>query len=147
MRQKRLTRARTQEVITFLEANRNMTYKEASYITGCTRTCLISLCTRRGFSLKRTPVDQRGSLNVNYFGGLSRATVGRMTKKVLLEEGRDLFKCERCGKINSVELPRHHKNRDRADNEASNLEVLCVSCHNKEHRPEKIISLRGRFIK
>lgn len=42
--------------------------------------------------------------------------------------------CNRCGyaKIESV-LEVHHKDRNRSNNELSNLEVLCPTCHTEEH--------------
>lgn len=40
-------------------------------------------------------------------------------------------KCSRCGSTN--ELIVHHKDRNRSNNSVSNLELLCVSCHNKTH--------------
>ena len=90
--------------------------------------------------------DQTGIYNPNYFNGASRGTVNRKTKTVLLEAEKDLFVCERCGATSKIELPRHHKDRNRKNNIASNLEVLCVSCHNKEHMPERIRSSKGVFI-
>lgn len=42
--------------------------------------------------------------------------------------------CERCGfDANPVILGVHHKDRNRKNNEASNLEVLCPNCHSLEH--------------
>lgn len=40
-------------------------------------------------------------------------------------------KCERCA--STIRLQIHHKNRDWSDNAISNLEILCTSCHAKEH--------------
>lgn len=91
--------------------------------------------------------DQTGDKNPFYIDGLSRSTISRTTKKVLIEAGRDLTKCERCGYIDftNIELPRHHKDRDRSNNNPNNLEVICWSCHNVEHMPEQVRDELGRF--
>lgn len=43
-------------------------------------------------------------------------------------------KCERCGFDNIIALEVHHKDRNRENNDLSNLEVLCCNCHTLEHR-------------
>lgn len=40
--------------------------------------------------------------------------------------------CERCGNNQHVEM--HHKDRDKYNNDPSNLEWLCRSCHRLEHQ-------------
>ena len=41
--------------------------------------------------------------------------------------------CERCG-YNKVEILQiHHKDRNRANNEPNNLELICPNCHCEEH--------------
>jgi 5-methylcytosine-specific restriction endonuclease McrA len=40
-------------------------------------------------------------------------------------------KCNRCGSKKYLLV--HHKDRDRENNDDSNLEVLCKACHQKEH--------------
>lgn len=43
-------------------------------------------------------------------------------------------KCSRCGySENIVALEVHHKDRNRNNNDLSNLEVLCSNCHKIEH--------------
>lgn len=44
-----------------------------------------------------------------------------------------LIKCERCGKQNAKRFVVHHKDRNHHNNDIPNLEVLCDSCHRKEH--------------
>lgn len=39
--------------------------------------------------------------------------------------------CERCGSTKF--LCAHHRDHNRANNEQSNIETLCKSCHQKEH--------------
>jgi len=98
-----------------------------------------------GWKMGAAARNQYGPMNPNYKGGDSRASINRLTKKLLTEVGRDLFKCERCGTTRDVELPRHHKDRDRSNNEIENLEVICVACHNKEHMHERPRNKLGRF--
>ena len=54
-------------------------------------------------------------------------------RKAMLTRGL-LNKCERCG---FDEFPQilgvHHKDRDRNNNDMTNLEVLCPNCHSIEH--------------
>lgn len=65
------------------------------------------------------------------------------------------FNCEECGlnyKVNNINeyketiknqslqpLEVHHKNRNKRDNSSSNLQVLCVKCHDKKHPNRKYI--------
>lgn len=42
-----------------------------------------------------------------------------------------MTKCERCA--SETELQRHHKDRNPANNAFENIEVLCQTCHTKEH--------------
>lgn len=45
-----------------------------------------------------------------------------------------VLKCNRCGYDGHPEiLVVHHKDRDRLNNEGSNLEILCPNCHALEH--------------
>ena len=41
--------------------------------------------------------------------------------------------CERCGYQKVPILQVHHKDRDRQNNELSNLELICANCHAEEH--------------
>lgn len=42
--------------------------------------------------------------------------------------------CEACGATRRLEV--HHKDEDPTNNEMSNLRVLCLKCHRKEHKTE-----------
>lgn len=42
--------------------------------------------------------------------------------------------CSRCGYNNSLALEVHHKDKNRKNNDISNLEVLCANCHTIEHK-------------
>jgi len=50
-------------------------------------------------------------------------------------------KCIKCESIEKIQV--HHIDEDRENNDLSNLMVLCVSCHKKEHRTVK----RGNCLK
>lgn len=54
-------------------------------------------------------------------------------RKQMIRRGL-LKSCERCGYSKLPEiLGVHHKDRDRHNNESTNLEVLCANCHSEEH--------------
>lgn len=42
--------------------------------------------------------------------------------------------CGSCGYSNILALEVHHKDRDRANNDISNLEILCANCHSIKHK-------------
>ncbi len=46
-------------------------------------------------------------------------------------------KCARCEYAKIEILQIHHKDRDRENNELSNLELICPNCHYEEHFLEK----------
>ena len=54
-------------------------------------------------------------------------------RKVLKRKGL-IEKCQRCGysKMPNL-LGVHHKDRNRLNNDLSNLEILCPNCHSEEH--------------
>jgi hypothetical protein len=43
----------------------------------------------------------------------------------------------REGRINAHDLMVHHKDRDRANNSARNLETICRTHHEQEHKSER----------
>lgn len=52
-------------------------------------------------------------------------------EKALNYYGRE---CDVCGESRDyIAYDVHHRNRDKSDNRMSNLQVLCSSCHQKEH--------------
>ena len=55
--------------------------------------------------------------------------------KVFKIEGK-LKICERCGFDNAAAIIVHHKDRNRENNDLSNLEILCCNCHAIEHYSE-----------
>lgn len=126
-----------------------ITQQAAAAYVGKTISAVRTICCRYGIGpwpIGAAARDQRGDKNPNYKNGLSRATINRLTKSVLIAVGKDLFTCERCGHTATIELPRHHKDRNRANNASTNLEVLCIPCHNKEHMQEKRRRRNGTFI-
>ena len=50
--------------------------------------------------------------------------------RILLERGKV---CERCGYDKPEILQVHHKDRDRTNNNLTNLELICPNCHCEEH--------------
>lgn len=101
------------------------------------------------FSVKHGIVWDRGARlgNTNAkVDGLGDNTIRRLTQKVVLASGRDLYTCERCGYVHKYTAhPRHHKDRDRSNNTPDNLEVLCCTCHAIEHINEREIDGKGMF--
>lgn len=45
--------------------------------------------------------------------------------------------CERCDYSKTEILQVHHKDRDRSNNNLTNLELICPNCHYEEHYLEK----------
>lgn len=79
--------------------------------------------------------------------GQGRNTVMRLAKRVVKEDGRSLAICERCNLTSTFEAhPIHHKDRDRSNNIPRNLEVLCRTCHTKEHSKDSPRGADGRFV-
>ena len=65
----------------------------------------------------------RGEQHYLWKGGKSKRDYRKLRQKV---------KCENCG--SRLNLGIHHKNLDHYDNEANNLQVLCVGCHMSLHK-------------
>jgi|KBSMisStandDraft_5_1062788.scaffolds.fasta_scaffold16212_5 hypothetical protein len=90
--------------------------------------------------------NQWGAKNSNYKDGMSRGTINRASKRALRSVGRDLYLCENCGRRGKIKFPRHHVDRNRANNSPDNLLVLCQSCHNVEHMKERQRDSLGRLL-
>jgi len=59
---------------------------------------------------------------------------GEHAKARKIEMKRALGRCQRCGYDEVPEvLELHHRDRDRKNNELTNLELLCPTCHSVEH--------------
>ena len=128
------------------ELNGKVSQRRAAELLNVTQSCISSTCAAHNIEWIRQYRDQDGPNNHCYIDGLSRASVARITKRVLKETGRDLFVCERCGYKRDIPQPRHHKDRDRSNNAANNLEVLCVACHNREHMSERTRADDGQLL-
>lgn len=78
--------------------------------------------------------------------GHGKNTIMRLAKRILIADKRDLFLCERCNDRSVITAwPIHHKDRDRDNNTPANLEVLCNTCHAKEHINDSPRSVLGQF--
>lgn len=53
--------------------------------------------------------------------------------------------CVRCGKPSARDV--HHKDGDHLNNLPTNLERICRSCHNQEHRPKGSCVICGQPMK
>ena len=53
--------------------------------------------------------------------------------------------CNRCGKLDAIDV--HHKDGNHLNNSRENLERICRSCHNREHRPRGSCVICGRLQK
>jgi hypothetical protein len=77
-----------------------------------------------------------GNKNPNWKHGLNAVNNKNGSIRKLLPNN-----CNRCG--SNKYLRAHHINRNRKDNRLENLEIICESCHNKEHnRVRFLINLR-----
>ncbi|WP_372447098.1 HNH endonuclease signature motif containing protein [Paenibacillus cisolokensis] len=70
-----------------------------------------------------------GPLAPGYVDGRN-SIAGDIWRKIALVHKPPI--CEVCGDIpeDSRRLHVHHKDKDRSNNDLSNLQVVCVSCHN-----------------
>lgn len=145
---KRIANLDWASAVQFYEAGKSLT--AIAQHMGCSAGAVANNLRKHGVEIDSTRRrDQTGEKNHNFKGGLSRSTIRKLTAKVLSDAGRDLYLCERCGYRGVQPLDRHHKDRDRSNNDISNLEVLCVRCHNSgwegaEHR--RLHGINGRFI-
>lgn len=89
--------------------------------------------------------DQRGDKNHSYVNGLSRSSVRRKVKSIILENGISRYTCQKCNKEYDTTLQVHHKDEDRSNNTLDNLIVLCAGCHMKEHYKDRKIDELGRL--
>lgn len=76
--------------------------------------------------------------------GMSPATVYRNGGKKVIEELLKNWKCRECGTTEDINI--HHKDNQgrlnkrlglKPNNNISNLEILCRSCHTAQHQREK----------
>ena len=74
---------------------------------------------------KRPEISERfkGKGNPYYKNGI------RTGKRIMLKKHNA---CQICGSKKNLEL--HHKDENRGNNSLKNLQLLCKSCHSKQHR-------------
>lgn len=70
---------------------------------------------------------QRGDKKSNWKGGYYHAHYSR----IAFEEYKFDKKCTMCG--SEIDICIHHKDKNRKNNTKENLEILCKSCHIKQH--------------
>lgn len=70
--------------------------------------------------------QQAGHEHPNWQGGVKPAYYRRIA---FAAHGRV---CQRCGSDAHIDV--HHHDRNQRNSDPGNLEVLCRSCHRKEHR-------------
>lgn len=58
--------------------------------------------------------------------------------------GRE-YCCEKCGSTANIDV--HHKDGNRNNNTPENIELLCRSCHLKEHNPKSVCVICGKPAK
>lgn len=77
-----------------------------------------------------------GKNNPRYKDGSSAGYIQRISREAVFNDSRNINICETCGKNKkpSWNMVIHHKDRNRKNNDASNLIVLCSHCHAKIHR-------------
>lgn len=131
------------KVVRFL-LDADCTHKQIAEALSTDRSLISQFCRSHNIP-SRGRGAQLGNKNAQTHG-LGKNTILRLTKRILVKEGRNLFTCERCGFTDAMELPRHHKDRDRRNNDPSNLEVLCQSCHGIEHINDRQRTDKGTFL-
>lgn len=123
------------------------TQTQAANLLSTSRSVLSAFCHRHSIKSRYTQGAQQGNKNAEIHG-MGWNTIKRLTKRILLESGRDIFTCERCGHKDRWNSPlaRHHKDRNRLNNTLDNLEVLCPTCHAVEHNLDQLRNEVGKYV-
>jgi len=66
-----------------------------------------------------------GEKHWNWKGGITRY------RQIIIREGIELS-CQECGSKRKIQI--HHKDKNRSNNNLSNLRVLCSICHANLHK-------------
>lgn len=116
--------------------------KDVAEVIGISEPTIRTICQRYGIQWQ---IGGRvGNVNARV-NGLGKNTIKRKAQNVVIEDGRNLRLCEKCGIINkSQNHPVHHKDRNRANNSPDNLIVLCSVCHALEHKKGR--NSLGQFV-
>jgi len=64
---------------------------------------------------------------------------GSATSSDVAKRRLDMSQCSSCGYDSFPILHVHHRDRDRGNNDLSNLEVLCPNCHAERHYLERVL--------
>lgn len=114
-------------------------YKNAKYCSVKCRCAVVSLNHAYRTGRIKNPGVGSGGAQLGEANHMYKTGIGLYSKRAFDEYGRQ---CSRCSSTKHLLV--HHKNHDRSNNDLSNLEVLCKSCHQRhhEHRDKK-----GRYTK
>ena len=140
-----MSRIASDRLLELYQAQR-LSQRSIAEITGLPQTTISRYLRKLGASEPLRRRNQRGDLNYSFKDGLSRSTVNRVTKALLEGAGTPLNVCQRCHQAYDRNLDRHHKDRNRANNDTTNIEVVCPACHAREHNPERQRDAWGRYV-
>jgi len=113
------------------------------------RPCGIIRRKNRRFESSRRQREKRGAkVGVGSGGNQGRGKTHHsykngtgLYKPIGKRMAMELKHCERCNRKldlnNSFKWVTHHRDHDRTNNSVENLEILCKSCHQKEHQVYK----------
>lgn len=126
-------------------AANKMSIKQMSEEVGVHYDTIKKFCSSNGIKGLHQGAQPRNKNAIIH--GRGRNTIMRLAQRVVMEGGRATKTCERCGLRNPLEnFPIHHKDRNRSNNEPTNLEIVCHTCHNLEHNPERPRGADGRYL-
>jgi len=95
------------------------------------RKCIYCKAT---FSVPKSRKKKYCSLQCFHKEKIDKGQVSFSAARASLKKSGLIKKCERCGYGDHTHiLGIHHKDRDRKNNDRSNLEILCPNCHSLEH--------------
>jgi hypothetical protein len=84
----------------------------------------------KSFGICRSASDSmKAEKNSMWKGGEKSDYLHRIVKEHFKE-----YRCNRCGNTNDIHI--HHRDRNQRNNRIKNVELLCRSCHSKEHKGE-----------
>jgi|SRR3989304_1487317 len=118
---------KTPDIEFICETCGNSFTRTVAYIekVGIPRTCSRTCHNRRVASENKVTGRLKGANNGRWVGGVSITYYRKLFEEQLTK------KCQCCGSTRYLCV--HHKDRERSNNDLDNLEVLCKSCHQKEH--------------
>lgn len=106
-------------------------YKSAKF---CSTRC------RTAFNSHKCRI-KKGFISKPFVGSGNNQTkpIEESSGRIACNKAREIFPklCNRCGNINN--LVAHHIDHDRTNNNLSNFEILCRTCHMKHHKTKNNI--------